>query len=136
MRTWCVLKIASTTNMTISEISTYVRDEWSGHGVEVQAAGVRSLTLLLPPDLRFLTELCVELWTHFGASTDFKHTQDGSTLTVWLPTARADATRTHSLGLAPYVPIGCMLAVSAGVAMFLTEERYTQFINAVSANLF
>lgn len=70
----------------VDTVAEYVRTEWSAsHGVEVQATGVRSLTLALPPELLGMTELCVELWNNFEAATDFKHTPSGATIIVWLP---------------------------------------------------
>jgi hypothetical protein len=69
-------------------VANYVRTEWASHGVEVQATGVRSLTLVLPPELLGMTELCFELWNSFGATTDFKHTDGGATITVWIPTTQ------------------------------------------------
>jgi hypothetical protein len=75
--------------MDVEVVADYVRTEWSAsHGVEVQATGVRSLTLALPPELLGMTELCVELWNRFEAETDFKHTPAGATITVWVPPSK------------------------------------------------
>lgn len=74
--------------MTVEAIAEFIRSEWASHGVEVQATGTRSLTLMLPPQLLGMTELCVELFDRFEAATDFKHTLQGSTITVWAPLER------------------------------------------------
>ena len=75
---------------TIADVAEYVREEWASHGVEVQATGKRSITLLLPPELMGMTELCFELFNEFGATTDFKHATTGATITVWMPTIAVD----------------------------------------------
>jgi hypothetical protein len=68
-------------------VATYVRDEWSQHGVEVGSRGERSLTLKLPPELPALTELVAELWDKYGATVSLKHTEapSGANLTVRMP---------------------------------------------------
>lgn len=71
--------------MSVATVAEYVRREWACHGVEVKATGLRSLTLILPPELLGMTELCIELWNIYGASTDFKHTAHGASITVWIP---------------------------------------------------
>jgi len=121
--------------VVVSDISSYVRKEWAGHGVEVQAAGVRTLTLLLPPDLKFLTELCVELWTHFGASTDFKHAQEGSTLTVWLPTTSVDEARPRGTTFS-YIMVGCVVAAASTGVVLLNEARCVLMMETAYAYLF
>lgn len=63
----------------LDNISDFIRDAYSVHGVEVGAQGARSVSVRLPEDLP-LTALCADLWNTFEAPVDLK---PGPILTVY-----------------------------------------------------
>jgi hypothetical protein len=96
----------------VESVSNYIEEHWSQTGIEVGArgacgwvgggrwvnttcsrwlclfAGVRSLTLKLPPDVTDLSELVIELWNEFSCRVELKHidASSGAQLTLWIPT--------------------------------------------------
>jgi hypothetical protein len=115
-------------------IATYVRDEWSQHGVEVGSRGVSSLTLKLPPEVPALTELIAELWDVYGATVSLRHTDApcGATLTVRMPEDAPIRTPPEGAAVFPFVVAGTSLLVSlcACVVVYATPDWFSNISDA------
>ena len=112
----------------VEAVAEYVRTEWSvSHGVEVQAMGVRSLTLALPPELLGMTELCVELWNKFEAATDFKQSPSGATITVWVPPSSGQ----HPVQGSSLASTIATIAAMAAAAAFVWADAMHEWIDVL-----
>jgi hypothetical protein len=64
--------------------------------------------------------LCFELWNTFGATTDFKHTGEGATITVWIPTTPEP----HAIeGASIRWPTMAFLTVGLGLLVMMINDH-------------
>ena len=57
-------------------VSKHIVRQWSSYGIEVLSSGDDSCTLVLPPRVEDIGDLCEDLWDSFGATVDIDTTRE------------------------------------------------------------
>ena len=77
-----------------NEIVSFIQSHYAADGVEVRAVGPKAITLVLPPELHDLGNLCGELEVQFNTRMDIVAQSTpglGPTATVWVAQPGASA---------------------------------------------
>lgn len=64
-------------------VSKHIVRQWSSYGIEVLSSGDDSCTLVLPPRVEDIGDLCEDLWDSFGATVDIEYDSGSLRAVVW-----------------------------------------------------